>query len=168
MMMNEEAKTEVIRRHCAAVIKMLLGGKPMDSGTAVCGGTPMNFDARLSTASMASEANTDVVHLAFADKPDGTYGLTEITTVLPRDRISLIATDCRLWISRSGARAVIVPNSSVRGHFRMIPSELIHIDGKPANLEAGYARAEAMLAKLTRSRVDLRGQAELHDLARAA
>ena len=65
---------------------------------------------------------------------------------LPRDGRCHIQSGCRLWLSKSGNRALIFPQAHVRGHFRLAPREIVHIDNKPADdLSEGIERARAWL-----------------------
>ena len=63
-----------------------------------------------------------------------------------------------LYLPKPGARAVILPESHVRGPLRLSPGELVHIDRKPVDIEDGVARAGARLAKLIKSGVHLGGR----------
>jgi hypothetical protein len=43
---------------------------------------------------------------------------------------------------------MILPQAHVRGHFRLAPREIVHIDGKPAdNLSEGIERASTWLTR---------------------
>ena len=96
----------------------------------------------------AALSGTDVVALEFGITADGRFGRNGITVYLPRDKGCYVQTDCHFWLSKAGNRAVILPRQESRGHFRLSPRELIHIDGKPAaDTTDGIARADAWLAR---------------------
>ena len=162
-------RIETVRRHVAAVTQMLLCNRAMKPGAAIIAGDALGIEGRLALA-LAHQANVsgrDLVYLHFSDTPIG-YGLTNISIVVARDGICLGQTDCRLYLPKAGARAMILPQAHVRGLFRLSPGELLHIDRKPADAEDGIARARARLAKLVSRGVSVFGRAEINTYANAA
>ena len=59
----------------------------------------------------------------------------------------------------------MLPQPNVRGVFRFALSEIVQVDHKPTDLEAGIEPAEARLDKLIARGVDLGGQIELIEYA---
>lgn len=143
----------ILRAHTVAVTRLLLGNRKMLKGVVVMGGDELDFEDRTRMARMAVLSNTDIVGLEFGVADDRRYGRTGITIYLPRDNGCIVQAGCQLWLSKAGNRAVILPQSGSRGHFRLSPRELIHIDGKPAADSAdGIDRAETWLKQRTGSR----------------
>jgi hypothetical protein len=160
-------KIETVRRHVPAVTQMLLCNRTMKPGAAIIAGDAVGIEGRLALAHQANVSGHDLVYLHFGDTPIG-YGLTNISIVVARDGICLGQTDCRLYLPKAGARAMILPQAHVRGLFRLSPGELLHIDRKPADAEDGIARARARLAKLVARGVSVVGRAEINTYAQAA
>lgn len=160
-------KTEIVRRHVAAVTQMLVGNRTLQPGAMIIAGEMAGIEGRLALARLAETSGKDIVFLGFADSAEG-YGLTNISIVAARDGICHGQTDCRLYLSKTGARAVILPQPHVRGLFRLSPNELLHIDRKPADVEDGVARATARLAKLVERGVQLDGRAVINTYPLAA
>nr|WP_314472535.1 hypothetical protein [uncultured Sphingomonas sp.] len=63
---------------------------------------------------------------------------------------------------------MLLPKPNVRGHFRLAPGELMHVDRKPADIEDGVVRATARLAQLVERGVDLDGRAIINTYPVAA
>ncbi len=160
--------TIIIRQHVAAISAMLLGNRRMKNGVTILAGEPLDMNGRLEVGLMAKQTNNDIIHLEFGDAADGTHVLSGINIMAPRDIAVYIQTECRLWLSRSGTRAIILPRPEVRGHFRLSPRELIHVDSKPADIEEGIRRAEDRLRKLVTRGAFPIGQVEIADLPIAA
>ncbi len=160
-------KIETVRRHVAAVTHMLLCNRTMKPGAAIIAGDALGIEGRLALARQANVSGHDLVYLHFGDTAEG-YGLTTISIVVARDGICLGQTDCRLYLPKAGARAMILPQAHVRGLFRLSPGELLHIDRKPADAEDGIARARTRLAKLVSRGVSVVGRAEINTYAHAA
>jgi hypothetical protein len=158
---------ETVRRHVAAVTQMLLCNRTMKPGAAIIAGDAVGIEGRLALADQANVSGYDLVYLHFGDTPIG-YGLTNISIVVARDGICLGQTDCRLYLPKVGARAMILPQAHVRGPFRLSPGELLHIDRKPADAEDGIGRARARLAKLVARGVSVVGRAEMNTCAHGA
>ncbi|MEK9212990.1 hypothetical protein [Sphingomonas sp. 2378] len=138
----------ILRAYTVAATRLLLGNRKLKDGVVVTGGEALDQEDRTQMARTAALSGTDVVALEFGIAADGQFERTGITVYLPRDEGCYVQTDCRFWLSKAGNRAVILPRSESRGHFRMSPRELVHIDGKPAeDMVDGIARADAWLAR---------------------
>jgi len=139
--------TDAVMQACAlAVTRLLLGNRKMKDGVVVTAGTPLDIAGRIRIGETAVLSQTDVVHLEFAADEGGRFGMSGITLFAPRDNGCFIQTDCRLWLSKAGNRGVILPRPASRGHYRLSPRELIHIEGKPAQDPVeGIARASAWI-----------------------
>jgi hypothetical protein len=139
--------TDAVMQACAlAVTRLLLGNRKMKDGVVVTVGTPLDIAGRIRIGETAVLSQTDVVHLEFAAGEGGRFGMSGITLFAPRDNGCYIQTDCRLWLSRTGNRGLILPRPELRGHYRLSPRELIHIEGKPAQDPAeGIVRASAWI-----------------------
>lgn len=124
--------TTAIRTHVEAVIALLLGNRKMKPGLAICGGNPLDRSEQIRLASVASMAKTDVLHLEFDERADGTCALIGITLVAPRGSSCFVQSGCQIWLSEREDRALILPQPTSRGHFRALRGELLHVDGKPA------------------------------------
>jgi hypothetical protein len=154
-------KTEIVRRHIEAATQMLLGNRTLKPGALIIAGELTGIEGRLALARLAETSGKDIVFLGFADTADG-YGLTNISIVAARDGICHGQTDCQMYLPKTGARAVILPQPHVRGFFRLSPGELIHVDRKPADVEEGVARAAVRLATLVARGVHLEGRAVIN------
>ena len=154
-------KTEIVRRHVEAVTQMLLGNRTLMPGAMIVAGEMTGGDGPMVLAQMAQAIGKDIVFLAFSDTESG-YALAAITTVAVRDGICHVQPGCSLYLSKAGARAIILPQSHVRGHFRLAPGELIQRERKPDDVENGVARAEARLAHLVNYGVQLGGRAVIN------
>jgi len=142
MMTNPTFEAAVTR----AVIKLLLGTRKLKPGVVISGGDPLGTDDKIELGRYAVKSDDDVLHLEYRTGPDP--ALTGIAMFLPRDGRCHIQTGCRLWLSKAGNRGLIVPQAHVRGHFRLAPREIVHIDRKPAeNLNEGVERASAWLTR---------------------
>lgn len=129
-----------------AVVKLLLGTRKLKPGIVITGGDPLEIEDQIKMGRHAVETDADVLHLEYRDRP--TPALTGITMFLPRDGRCHIQRGCRLWLSKSGNRGLILPQAHVRGHFRLAPREIVHIDGKPADdLSEGIERASTWLTR---------------------
>ena len=160
-------KTEIVRRHVEAVTQMLLGNRTLMPGAMIVAGEVTGGDGPIILAQMAKAVSKDIVFLAFGDTASG-YALVEITIVAKRNGICHVQPGCRLYLSPAGARALILPQPHVRGHFRLAPGELIQIERKPDDIANGVTRAEARLAKLANSGVELGGRAAVNTYSTAA
>lgn len=139
--------TAIIRRHTEAVAQLLVGNRSMKDGAAILAGDMGGAEGRLRMGAIAHTSGNDLVYLDFADSEDG-YRLIGITLCAVRDGICHLQTDCRLYLSRGGSRAIILPQPGIRKAYRLAPGELIQLPSQPADRDEGIARAEARLAKL--------------------
>ena len=158
-MINQNA---VIRAHVAAVSSMLLGNRRLRPSAVLLGGDRLDPLARLNIGRSACDAQTDIVHLGFDEQADGA-ALTDISIFVPRDRICWSHLGCQLWLSKTGARALLLPQPHVRGSFRLAPGEIIHLGFKPLDSEEGIARADVRLRRLVERGVDLAGRVVVND-----
>lgn len=152
-----------IRAHLAGVAKLLLGDKMMKPSLSIIAGEPLDAAGRLKLAEMGAETGIDIVHLPFAIDADGIPVMTGINIVLPRDLFCFIQSDCRLSLMAGQARAVIMPRDEVRGHFRILPGEIVQVASKPKALASGVDRAARRLATLVRDGVAVDKQVVLHE-----
>lgn len=159
--------TTIVRRHVEAITHLLIGNRSLKPGTAIAAGEPIEIGGIVRLAQLAKESRTDLVYLHFDQTKPGS-GLRSITLVMMRNGICYCHTDCRLYLSKSGTRAVILPQNNVRGLFRLSPREVIHIDRKPNDVEDGVARADAQMRKLVERGVCLEGRAETTSYPQAA
>lgn len=144
-------KSTIIRRHTEAVAQMLIGSRTMKPGAAILAGEMGGAEGRLRIGAIAHSSGNDLIYLDFADGEDG-YHLSSITLCAVRDGICHLQTDCGLYLSRNGSRAIILPQSGIRKAYRLAPGELIQLANQPADRDEGIARAEARLAKLVARR----------------
>lgn len=152
-----------VRAHVAAVSKLLLGDKILKPSLMIIAGEDLTLPDRLEYARVTAETDIDIVYLTFAIDADGEPVMTGITVFLPRDGISYAWTGCRLSLLPGQARAVLDPQDNMRGHFRILPGEIVQVNSKPAALARGAVRAAHRLAALVRNGVDLTGQVVLND-----
>lgn len=141
-------KDTIIRDTVVAVTRLLLGQRKLKRGVSVVGGPALNIVGRANLARIAVTSDTDLVHLGFGHDADGRYGLTSITLMCPRDGVCHGKTDCTLWVSKAGSRAIILPQSGHRGSFRMTPREIVQLPDRPQDEADGAARGRTALAKL--------------------
>jgi hypothetical protein len=154
-----------VRAHVAAASKLLLGDKVMSPSLMILAGDPLGPLPRLEFGRTAVESRVDLIYLAFAADETGVPVMTAIDLFLPRDRICYAWTGCRLSLLPGQPRAVIAPKDGVRGHFKVLPGEVVQVRNKPAELAEGMDRAAKRIASLVRSGVDLEGQVVLHERA---
>lgn len=163
-----DASTPLLRRYVQAVTKMLLGDKTMRSGLAITAGSMTSLDGVAGVAELAAQSGMDLIHLDFTI--DGAAAtLRKIVVAAPRDHRCFVYSDCRLAQLPSARRAVILPPATCRGHFKVMPREIIHVASKPTDLiTEGVSFAERRLAQLVRDGVDVTGQIAIHDVPKAA
>ena len=161
---NQMTNTAAARANLAAVSKMLLGNRTLRPSAALLAGERLDQLARLRLGQMACDAQADLVHLTFEEQAGETV-MTDISIFVPRDRICFSHPGCRLWLSPTGSRALLLPQPHVRGSFRLAPGEIIHLPFKPADVDAeqGIARAEARLRRLVERGVDVAGRVVIND-----
>ena len=69
----------------------------------------------------------------------------------------------------AACRAVILPGDEVRGHFRVLPGEILHLPNKPIELRReGIGFAAQRLAQLVRDGAKVNGQIDVFEVPRAA
>ena len=153
-------KTAFVRKHLEAATSMLLGKKVLKPSAAMIAGQQIDEAGRMQLAQLASTGGLDIVHLEFGETTDG-FGLVGISTIMPREGSCYAFTGCRLYLEDSDAQALILPRAKVAGMFKLAPGELIHIDRKPSDAEAGIARAEARLQALVESGVEVERQVKV-------
>lgn len=150
-----------------AVVKLLLGTRKLKPGIAITAGDALGIEDQIKMGRHAVETNADVLHLAF--RTGLAPALTDVAMFLPRGGFCHIQTGCRLWLSRAGNRGRVMPQPHVRGHFRLAPGEIIHIDGKPAeDLSEGIERASAWLARQVLRRDAVYDASQCHIWSQAA
>ncbi len=154
-------QTTIVRRHVEAVTAMLLGNRILQPGAMIVAGELTGADGPIALGRLATAMGRDIVFLAFGDTADG-YRLTDIAIVAMRGGICHVQMGCRLYLPKAGNRAVMLPQSHVRGHFRLSPGELLQIDRKPADVDDGVTRAAARLATLVEDGVKLDGRAVIN------
>lgn len=154
--------TAIMRAHVAAVSVLLLGNRRLKPSAGLLAGDRLDPLARLNIGQMACDAQTDLVHIGFEEQA-GVTAMTDITIFVPRDRICWSHLGRRLWLSKSGTRALLLPQPHVRGSFRLAPGEVIHLGFKPLDIEEGVARADACLRRLVERGVDLADRVAIHD-----
>ncbi|RYY29342.1 MAG: hypothetical protein EOP62_00435 [Sphingomonadales bacterium] len=161
--------TAVIHAHVHAIIEMLLQKRRLKQGVAITAGDPLDAAGLTNLARAATGSQTDVIHLQFATSSAGQFGLTGINVAAPRDNRCYVYQACRLWMPEDGSRAVIIPQAFVRGHFRLSPSQILHVDGKPkGSVTEGVQRADARLQGLLRRGRFLAEGLDIHGVAQAA
>jgi hypothetical protein len=156
-------QTAHVRAHVAAVSKLLLGDKVMSPSLMILAGDSLNPLVRLEFGRTAVESRVDLIYLAFVVDEAGVPVMTAIDLFLPRDTICYAWTGCRLSLLPAQSRAVIAPKDEVRGHFKVLPGEVVQVRSKPGPLAAGVNRAAERIAALVRSGVNLEGQVVLRE-----
>jgi hypothetical protein len=139
---------EILKAHLVAVTKLLLNKAQMKAGVSITAGGPLDELQKLDLCRIAKQSGNDVIHLELATNDALRFGLVGICVVVPRDQICYMFSDCRLYLGQRKSKAVILPRPEARGHFRMGPGELIHVDGKPDDAEEGARRAHERLRSL--------------------
>jgi len=161
-----DQNTASMHAHVAAVAKLLLGSAVMKPGVAITAGVSLDHAQKKTVAYMALQSVTDVVHLEFATNDAGTFGLVGICIFLPRGNACHIFSDCQLWLGEGKSRALILPRPTSRGHFRLAPRELIHLDGKPcASPAEGIARAHDRVIEIMRRGACAMPQVRIDEIA---
>jgi hypothetical protein len=163
-MTQTAAATASMRRHIEAFSKMILGKATMKRGLAVVAGTLLNDTGVIRIASIAHESDQDIIYLDFKIGDD-TADLREIIVVAARDGHCHVLRNCRLAQRPNDRRAVLLPGDHIRGHLRIAPDEIIHVDGKPQTLvRQGIAFAQRRYERLRRSDMNLDRQVRITDL----
>ncbi|KMS60043.1 hypothetical protein V474_11795 [Novosphingobium barchaimii LL02] len=155
---------DIARRHVEAVSKLLLGNKKIDSRLSIVAADPLTATTATNIALMAKEADADIICLEFdftVTEPE----LLCITLVAARDEGVYIHSGCRLSMAPGSRLARLLPREGGRGHFQILPNEIVQRDSKPAGLLNGIDRAASRLRELVRSGVDVTDQVSVHLVA---
>lgn len=149
---TNDQRPHTLRLHVAAITRMLLGKNvKLAPGVAITGGDVLSGEGIANLVNAAIGSDTDVIHLAVQERSGG-LALADIDVVVPRDQRCYAFTGCRLWLAAGARQALLLPRDGARGHFRLLPGELLHIDGKPQGVVSdGLRHAERQLAALVRS-----------------
>jgi hypothetical protein len=155
----------IMKACLAGVSKLLLGQSVLKPGVGIIAGKPLDQLKKTELSEMAFLSKTDVIHLEFATNDAGRFGLVGICVFVPRDQVCYAFSDCQLWLGHGKSKAVILPRPGARGHFRMGPGELIHVDGKPCGgLDEGIARAHARLCKIVERAPCVKRQVRIEEI----
>jgi hypothetical protein len=158
-------QTAHIRAHVAAVSKLLLGDRVMSPSLMILAGDPLNPLVRLEFGRTAVDSRVDLIYLEFVVDDAGVPVMAAIDLFLPRDTICYAWTGCRLSLLPGKNCAVIAPKDEVRGHFTVLPGEVVQVRSKPAALAAGMSRAAERILALVRDGVDVESQVVLREHA---
>lgn len=154
-----------MKAHLAAVSKLLLGNAVLKPGVSITAGGPLDQLQKFDLGRMASQSQTDVIHLEFATNDSGNFGMVGICIFVPRDHICYMFSDCQLWLGQAKGRALILPRPEARGHFRMGPGELIHVEGKPSDVpESGVLRAHQRMSEIIKRGACMKRQVWIDDI----
>lgn len=161
-----DLNTASMKAHLAAVTKLLLSSAVLKPGVTLTAGGPLDHDQKVEVGRMASLSQTDVIHLEFATNDAGSFGMVGICVFAPREQICYIFSDCQLHLAQGKSRAVILPRPEARGHFRLAPRELIHVDGKPSDAsEEGILRAHARMRQLIERGACMNRQVRIEEIS---
>ncbi len=142
----------LVMAHVKAVTRLLLGDKGMQPSLAILGVEPLNDGGRIGLAHMAAASQTDLVVLEFDPRATGRLEIVGINVVVERDGKAYVQSGCRLWKGNNGRRGIILPTPGSRGHFRLSPREILHVDSAPGtNAGAGVDRASGWLRAQVRA-----------------
>lgn len=137
-----------IRDHVIAVTRLLLGNRKLKDGVVVTGGKVLALERKLALGQTVAASGADLIHLEFDHDDCGAYRLHSLLLMAPRDGIVYVKSDCQLWLSRTGKRALVLPPPGHLGAFRLAPAEIVQVVQRPTDEAAGQARAHDRLAKL--------------------
>lgn len=167
-MTDTASVTATMRRYVHAITRMLLSDQVLQPGLAITAGQVLTPAGVARIATLAHESQTDLIHLDFAID-GGTATLNDIIIAAPRDNECFVYTRCRLAQIRGKRHAVILPQAAARGHFRILPNEIVHMPNKPAKLTTeGVVFAAQRLDKLMRDGVRASGQVDLFEVQQNA
>lgn len=163
-----DATTAIIRRHVEAITHMLIGDRPLEPGLAITAGQTLQPHGVAELARVAVLSNMDFIHLDFS--VDGQCAtLNGILVVAPRDQRCFVYTNCRLSQTPGARHAVILPADDARGHFKILPGEIVHMPHKPHELlYEGLRFADDRLQALVREGVKVDGQIDVFEVPHAA
>jgi hypothetical protein len=163
-----DTATATMRSHVHAITRMLLGDQKLQPGLAITAGQVLTPAGVARIARLAHESDTDLIHLDFGIDGDAAT-LRDIVIAAPRDNGCFVYTRCRLAQIRGKRHAVILPQDAARGHFRILPNEIVHMPNKPTKLTTeGVAFAAQRLDKLMRDGVQASGQVDLFEVLQDA
>ena len=112
-------------------------------------------------ALIAEQTDMDLIHLDFTVDHDSAM-LNNVVVVAPRGHRCFVYTNCRLSQIPGTRRAVILPSDAARGHFRILPGEILHLPNKPIELRReGIDFATRRLAELVRDDAKVNGQIDV-------
>lgn len=153
--MNDFVETNLCA-YVSSVLRLLLPCAQIEPGLIITAGGELDCGELAAIADQAAVAGTDMLHLQVADTATD-LGSLAITLIMPRDPVCFVQTRCRLWIPREGEAALIVPPPGSHGYFKLVPDEIIHLDGWPAaNMDDGFDRAAEWLRRCPRPSASLR------------
>lgn len=156
--------TAIIRRHVEAITRMLIQDQKLEPGLAITAGQMLKPQGIAEIALIAEQSDMDLIHLDFTIRDDSAT-LSNIIVAAPRDHRCFVYTRCRLSQIPDTRHAVILPTDDVRGHFRILPGEILHIPHKPAELlTEGVGFAERRLTEFVRDGVNVNGQIDVFEV----
>lgn len=158
-----DTATATMRRHVHAITRMLLGDQVLKPGLAITAGQVLTPAGLARIATLAHESQTDLIHLDFSIEEEDVT-LRDIVIAAPRDKQCFVYTRCRLAQIRGKRHAVILPQAAARGHFRILPGEIVHMPNKPAKLTEGTSFAARRLDRLVCDGVQASGQIDLFEM----
>lgn len=160
--------TAIIRRHVEAITRMLIEDQKLEPGLAITAGRMLKPQGIAEIALIAEQSDMDLIHLDFTIRDDSAT-LSNIIVAAPRDHRCFVYTHCRLSQIPGTRHAVILPTDDVRGHFRILPGEILHLPNKPIELRReGIGFAAQRLAQLVRDGAKVNGQIDVFEVPRAA
>ncbi|MBX3564383.1 MAG: hypothetical protein KF730_07380 [Sphingomonas sp.] len=163
-----DTATATMRRHVHAITRMLLGDQVLKPGLAITAGQVLTPAGVARIARLAHDSQTDLIHLDFAIDGD-IATLNDIIIAAPRDNNCFVYTRCQLAQIRGKRHAMILPQAAARGHFRILPNEIVHMPNKPTKLTTeGMAFAAQRLNRLVRDDVQTSGQIDLFEVLQNA
>lgn len=163
-----DTATATMRRYVHAITRMLLNDQKLHPSLAITAGQVLTPAGVARIARLAHDSQTDIIHLDFAIDGDSVI-LNDIIIAAPRDNGCFVYTRCRLAQIRGKRHAVILPQAAARGHFRILPNEIVHKPNKPTKLTTeGVMFAAQRLDKLVRDDVQTSGQIVLFEVVHDA
>lgn len=165
-MNTADTALDTARRHVEAVSKMLLGNKKVGARLSIVAADPLTPTTLSNIAVTAKHANADIVVLEF-DFTVPEPQMLGIALIAPREGAVYVHSSCRLALAPGSRIARLLPREGGRGHFQILPDEIVQRDSKPVNLMNGIERAASRLRQLVADGVDMSGQMFVH-LAEAA
>lgn len=159
-----DTATATMRRYVHAITRMLLGDQKLQPGLAITAGQVLTPAGAARIARLAHDSQTDLIHLDFAID-GGITTLNDIIIAAPRDNECFVYTRCQLAQIRGNRHAAILLQAAARGHFRILPNEIVHMPNKTTKLTTeGVAFAAQRLDMLMRYGVRASGQLDLFEV----